>query len=81
MVKSFVKAKVCNDVNLAATFDFVIASWGAAPFLFYFFRAWLFCCRYVKQNLHWGLLFSGLDYWTDIFLIFAHYMVGFMESC
>ena len=24
---------------------------------------------------------TGLDYWTDIFLIFAHSMVGFMESC
>ena len=32
---------------------------------------------------HWtGLLDwnTGLDYWTDIFLIFAHSMVGFMES-
>ena len=24
---------------------------------------------------------TGLDYWTDIFLVFAHSMVGFMESC
>ena len=23
---------------------------------------------------------TGLDYWTDIFLVFAHSMVGFMES-
>ena len=33
---------------------------------------------------HWtGLLDwnTGLDYWTDIFLVFAHSMVGFTESC
>ena len=24
---------------------------------------------------------TGLDYWTDMFLVFAHSMVGFMESC
>ena len=24
---------------------------------------------------------TGLDYWTDIFLVFAHSMVGFTESC
>ena len=29
--------------------------------------------------LHWN---TGLDYWTDIFLVFVHSMVGFiMESC
>ena len=28
--------------------------------------------------LHWN---TGLDYWTDIFLAFAHSMVGFTESC
>ena len=27
-----------------------------------------------------ALLFSGLDYWTDIFLVFAHSMDGFTES-
>ena len=26
-------------------------------------------------------LFSGLDYWTDIFLVFTHSEVGFIESC
>ena len=32
-----------------------------------------------------AILFSGLDYctgildWTDIFFVFAHYMVGFIE--
>ena len=24
---------------------------------------------------------TGLDYWTDIFLVFVHSVVGFMESC
>ena len=33
---------------------------------------------------HWtGLLDwnTGLDYWTDIFLVFTHPEVGFIESC
>ena len=33
---------------------------------------------------HWtGLLDwnTGLDYWTDIFLVFTHSEVGFIESC
>ena len=24
---------------------------------------------------------TGLDYWTDIFLVFVHSVVGFMGSC
>ena len=24
---------------------------------------------------------TGLDYWTDIFLVFTHSEVGFIESC
>ena len=39
---------------------------------------------------HWGVTIqwtglldwnTGLDYWTDIFLVFTHSEVGFIESC
>ena len=44
----------------------------------------------VHKYVHWGVTIqwtglldwnTGLDYWTDIFLVFAHSMVGFMGSC
>ena len=42
------------------------------------------CCIFEAAN--YGRYYSvgwntGLDYWTDIFLVFAHSMVGFTESC
>ena len=27
----------------------------------------------VNMKTIWWLLFSGLDYWTDIFLVFTHF--------
>ena len=42
---------------------------------------WLVSHPYIGVYIR-VLLFSGLDYWTDIFLVFVHSVVGFiMESC
>jgi len=38
-------------------------------------------CDHVRVHhfLRW-LLFSGLDYWTDIFLVFTHVVVSLIDS-
>ena len=39
---------------------------------------WTTGLEYWTGLLGWN---TGLDYWTDIFLVFAHSMIGFTEFC
>jgi len=43
----------------------------------------VFLAKFMVVNIHWTVLLdlnTGLEYWTDIFLVFTHAMVSLIDS-